>query len=66
MEGESGPTGRAIFVRRKAKQKEDMANTQYIWELCIFIDHCIEYKVHVHAPIGVCLFCLLQQRRRSD
>jgi hypothetical protein len=20
--------------------------TQCIWELCIFIDHCIEYKVH--------------------
>jgi hypothetical protein len=48
MGGESGPTGRAILFRRKKINKIYMYDkrTPYIWELCIFIDHYIEYKVH--------------------
>ena len=36
MEGESGPTGRAIFVRRKAKQKDDGKHTVYMGTLYLY------------------------------
>ena len=62
MGGESGPTGRAIFVWWKTKQKENGKHTVYMGTLYLYWS-LYWIQVHVHAPIGVCRFCLLPLRR---
>lgn len=62
MGGESGPTGRAILFRKQKYR----TNAEINYGNLYFIHHrTITNTWMLHAPIGVCLFCLLRLCLRS-